>query len=304
MIKKLSIALGGGGTKGFAHIGVIKEILNQGYGISAIAGTSAGGIVGALFACGYEVEEIESFARDLDYGKLFSINISEPPSLLSLGGLFSILKNYIGDRTFDSLRLPFAVSTVDNNSGEEFVVNQGSVLNALKATTAVSGVFPPYLHDGKALVDGGVLNPVPVDIARWLNENVPVIAVSLSAPREDWSKLPKYQIPNYLPIPEFVSNQIGHLRIGKAAQNFTDSLELMMNMIAWMRLKEDKPDILITPEVFHKTMYDKVDVNEMMEKGIAAVQAALPQFDRAFEISRRAVRWIKASKSPGKCISL
>ena len=116
MRKKISLALGGGGTKGFAHIGVLKEILNQGYEISAIAGTSAGGIVGALFACGYDVKEIESFAKDLDYGKLFSINISEPPSLLSLGGLVSILKNYIGDRTFDSLQLPFAVSTVDRES--------------------------------------------------------------------------------------------------------------------------------------------------------------------------------------------
>ena len=159
------------------------------------------------------------------------------PLFSALVNYFQFLNRYIGERTFESLEIPFAVSTVDNRSGQEFVVNQGSVINALKATTAVSGVFPPYIYGKHALVDGGVLNPVPVDIARWLRDNNPVVAVSLSAPRDKWSKLPTYKIPNYLPIPEFVANQINHLRIGKAVQTFTDSLELMMNMIAWMRLE-------------------------------------------------------------------
>jgi NTE family protein len=303
-MQSFSLALGGGGTKGFAHIGVIKEILNQGYGISAIAGTSAGAIVGALYACGYSIQDIEEMAINLDYSKLFSINVNEPPSLLSLNKFFNYLKTYIGDRTFDSLIIPFAVSTVDNRLGKEYIVNQGNVLNALKATTAVSGVFPPFVHNNIFLVDGGVLNPVPVDIARWLDNSFPVMAVSLSAPRHQWSNLPKYTIPNYLPIPEFVANQITNLRIGKAVQTFTDSLELMMNMIAWLRLQSDQPDIIITPQVFHHTMYDNVDVNEMIAEGIKAIQVASVEFTRIFSISRRAARWIKASKPPADCIAL
>ncbi len=303
-MKNVTLALGGGGTKGFAHIGVIKEILRKGYGISAIAGTSAGGIVGALYASGYEIGQIESFARKLDYGKLFTINITEPPSLLSLGKLISILKGYIGDRTIESLEIPFAVSAVDNHTGQEFVINKGSLINALKATTAVSGVFPPFIAKNHALVDGGVLNPVPVDIARWLNENDPVVAVSLSAPRDKWSNLPTYKIPNYLPIPEFVANQIYNLRIGKAVQTFTDSLELMMNMIAWLRLKTDKPDVVVIPEVFHHTMYDNVDLDEMIQAGVEAVRRNISQFEGAFKISNRAARWLKASNPPGDCISL
>lgn len=303
-MKKFTLALGGGGTKGFAHIGVIKELINQGYGISAIAGTSAGGIVGALFACGYSINEIEKMAKDLDYSKLFSINLNEPPSLLSLNKFFSILKEYISDRTFESLKIPFAVSTVDNRSGEEFIVNRGSVLNALKATTAVSGVFPPYVHDSRSYVDGGVLNPVPVDIARWLHDDSPVMAVSLNAPKNDWANLPTYTIPNYLPIPDFVASQITHLKIGKAVQTFTDSLELMMNMIAHLRLKSDAPDIIITPRVYHHTMYDNVDFDEMAEAGIAAVKEKADEFVKVFNISRRAARWLKASKPPARCISL
>ena len=303
-MKSFSLALGGGGTKGFAHIGVIKEILDQGYDISAIAGTSAGGIVGALYACGFTVEEIEVIAKGLDYGKLFSINVNEPPSLLSLNKFFHYLKDYIGDRTFDSLIIPFAVSTVDNRSGQEFIVNQGSILNALKATTAVSGVFPPFIHENNFFVDGGVLNPVPVNIARWLNSAVPVMAVSLNAPRAEWSNLPTYSIPNYLPIPGFVANQITHMRIGKAVQTFTDSLELMMNMITLLRLESDQADIIISPQVYRHTMYDHVDVDEMILEGIKAVQKVAPDFPGIFSLSRRAARWIKASKPPADTIAL
>lgn len=303
-MKNVTLALGGGGTKGFAHIGVIKQILDLGFEPSAIAGTSAGGIVGALYACGYHIDKIEEFAKSMNFSKLISLNISDPPSLLSLGGLFTLLDRYIGERTFNSLEMPFAVCAVDNNSGEEYIINKGRILDALKATTAVSGVFPPYIHKNLSLVDGGVLNPVPVNIARWLDDNVPVVAVSLSAPRENWADLPKYNIPSYIPIPEFVSSQFGHMRLGKAVQTFTDSLELMMNMIAWLRLKEEKPDILIVPEVYQYTMYAEVDIDEMIKLGKQAVIDNTPSFNKAFNISKRASRWIKASKPPGKFIDL
>ena len=301
-MKKITLALGGGGTKGFAHIGVIKIMLQLGYEIAAIAGTSAGGIVGALYGCGYQIAEIEEFAKKMDYTKLFSINISEPPSLLSLNGLFIILKKYIGERTFDSLNIPLAVCAVDNSSGQEYIINSGRVIDGLKATTAVSGVFPPFIHKNLALVDGGVLNPVPVNIARWMNDNVPVVAVSLNAPKDKWSELPRYNIPGYLPIPEFVANQFSHLRISKAMQTFTESLDLMMNMIAYLRLKEDDPDILVVPEVYKHTMYDNVIIQEMIEKGESAASAKAEDFSKAFSMSRRAVRWIKASKPPGKIL--
>ena len=93
-MKKITLALGGGGTKGFAHIGVIKQLEKYGYQPSAIAGTSAGGIVGSLYALGYSMAEIESFARSLNYSKLFTLNIDDSPSLLGLGGLYSLLKNH------------------------------------------------------------------------------------------------------------------------------------------------------------------------------------------------------------------
>jgi len=301
-MKKISLALGGGGTKGYAHIGVIKQLEKYGYEPAAIAGSSAGGIVGSLYAVGYSTAEIESFARSLNYSKLFSLNIDDPPSLLRLGGLYTLLEEYLGEKTFAEAKIPFAVSSVDSQSGTEFIINTGKIVNAVKATTSIPGIFPPYIHNDKKLVDGSVLNPVPVNIARWLKDDVPVLAISLSAPPDKWSSLPKYEVPSFVPIPQFMVQQFNKMRLGKAVKSFTQSLELMMNMIAWLRLKEDKPDVLINPSVYKYTMIDDVDIDEMIELGENSVKEKIEEISHAYSFSRRIGRWIRASKTPGKLL--
>jgi NTE family protein len=299
-MKKITLALGGGGTKGFAHIGVIKQLEKYGYQPSAIAGTSAGGIVGSLYAVGYSTSEIESFAHSLNYSKLFTLNIDDPPSLLGLGGLYALLDKYLGEKTFDEVIIPFAVTAVDSKTGSEYVINSGKIIDAIKATTAIPGVFPAFIHHDKNLVDGAVLNPVPVNIARWLRDDVPVLAISLSAPPNEWSSLPKYEVPSFVPVPQFVVHQFNQMRLGKALESFIQSLELMMNMIAWLRLKEDKPDVLINPSVYKFTMIDDVDIDEMIELGEISVKEKIKEISHAYSISRRVGRWIRASKTPGK----
>jgi len=301
-MKKITLALGGGGTKGFTHIGVIKKLESEGYKPSAIAGTSAGGIVGSLYAAGFSVKEIESFARSLNYSELFSRNIDDFPSLLGLGGLHALLEKYLGKDTFSQTKIPFAVCAVDSNSGAEYIINSGKLIDGVKATTAVPGIFPAFLYRKHVLVDGGVLNPVPVNIARWLNENVPVVAVSLSAPPEFWSSLPKYEIPTFFPIPQFFIQQFNNMRLAKAMETFTNSLELMTNMIAWLRLKEDKPDVIIYPDVHKFTIIDNVDLDEMIRLGEIAVEEKLDDIAHAFTLSNRAGRWIRASKVPGEIL--
>ena len=299
-MKKITLALGGGGTKGFAHIGVIKKLEKYGYQPSAIAGTSAGGIVGSLYAAGYSIAEIESFAHSLNYSKLFTLNIDDSPSLLGLGGLHSLLKKYLGEKTFDELKIPFAVTSVDSKTGFEYVINSGRIIDAVKATIAIPGILPAFIYKNKNLVDGAVLNPVPVNIARWLDDNVPVLAISLSAPPDKWSSLPKYEVPSFVPVPHFVVQQFNQMRIGRAVESFVQSLELMINMIAWLRLKEDKPDVLINPSVYKYTMIDDVDVGKMIELGETSIIEKIDEISRAYTVTKRLGRWIRASKVPGK----
>jgi len=297
-MKKIALALGGGGTKGFAHIGVLKQLEKLGYQPSAIAGTSVGGIVGSLYAVGYSISDIESFARSLNYAKLFSRNINDAPSLLGLGGLYALLDKYLKNKTFKDLLIPFAVTTVDSKSGSEYIINSGNIIDAIKATTAIPGIFPAFIHNNKNLVDGAVLNPIPVNLVRWLKDDVPILAISLSAPPDKWSSLPKYEVPSFVPVPQFMVQQFNQMRLGKALESFTQSLELMMNMIAWLRIKEDKPDVLINPSVYKYTMIDDVDVDEMIQLGENSIKENITEISNAYSISRRVSRWIRASKTP------
>jgi len=303
-MKKITLALGSGGTKGFAHIGVIQQLEEMGYTPSAIAGTSAGGIVGALYAAGYSSDEICDFASSLNYSKLFSRKQNDAPSLLGLGGLYDLLEKYLGKMTFKDAKLSFAVTTVDQNTGSEYVINSGKIIDAVKATTAVPGIFPPFKFGDKYLVDGGILNPIPVSIARWMKSDFPVLAVSLSAPPEKWSSLPKYSVPSFVPVPQFVVDQLSQLRLGKAAESFIDALELMVNEIAWLRLKEEKPDVLINPAIYSYSMIDDIDVNEAIELGKTAVREKADEIAHAYTLSKRVGRWIRASNPPAKYLDL
>lgn len=302
-MKNITLALGGGGTKGFAHIGVIRQLENLGYQIKAIAGTSAGGIVGALYSYGFSIEEIISFSRNLKYSDLFNRTHQDAPSLLGLGGLYKNIENLLGDTKIEDLKLSFASISVDINSGKEVVFNSGSVVNAVKATIAVPGIFPAQRINGLNLVDGGVLDPVPVLTARWLKPELPVFAVSLTPQMEIWPNVPRLDIPPYVPIPQFLVEQLNQLRLGQAMHVFIDSMELMVNTVADLRLKLEKPDVIIRPEVHKYTMFDKVDVDEMIYLGEQAVLESAKEIESVFRVSNRLNRWFIVANPPGMLMS-
>lgn len=302
-MKNISLALGGGGTKGFAHIGVIRQLENMGFKINAIAGTSAGGIVGALYSYGFSIEELVAFSRNLRYSDFFNRSHQDAPSVLGLGGLYKQLEKLLGKTKIEELKLKFASISVDTNSGKEVIFDSGSVVNAVKATTAVPGIFPAQRINGLNLVDGGVLNPVPVLSARWLKPELPVFAVSLTPQMKNWPNVPRLDIPPYVPIPQIFVEQLNQLRLGQAMHVFIDSMEIMVNTVADLRLKLEKPDVIIRPEVHKFTMFDKVDVDEMVYLGSQAVLESAKEIESAFSVSNRLNRWFKVANPPGILVS-
>jgi len=302
-MKNISLALGGGGTKGFAHIGVIRQLENMGFKINAIAGTSAGGIVGALYSYGFSIEELVAFSRNLRYSDFFNRSHQDAPSVLGLGGLYKQLEKLLGKTKIEELKLKFASISVDTNSGKEVIFDSGSVVNAVKATTAVPGIFPAQRINGLNLVDGGVLNPVPVLAARWLKPELPVFAVSLTPQMKNWPNVPRLDIPPYVPIPQIFVEQLNQLRLGQAMHVFIDSMEIMVNTVADLRLKLEKPDVIIRPEVHKFTMFDKVDVDEMVYLGSQAVLESAKEIESAFSVSNRLNRWFKVANPPGILVS-
>jgi NTE family protein len=267
---KIGLALGGGGARGLAHIGVLRVLEREGIPIQCIAGTSMGGLIGALYLAGLSVDDIETEAMRLSRLKEL-VKLVDPHlptrGLLKGRRIYNYMSVRLGGLSFSDLRLPLAMVAVDLVSGREVVLNQGSVASAVRATISVPGVFAPVELGTLRLVDGGVLNNVPADVARRLGAQV-VIAVDV--------------------LPSFSANQPGGrvvvppLRPRAVPGLASETWHIEMIMIAALtefRLKEANPEVLLRPDLPNDmglfVGFDRP--KEAIAAGEAAVQLALPQ---------------------------
>ncbi len=303
-MNEVALALGGGGVRGAAHIGVIRGLENAGYRIKAISGTSAGGIVGALYASGFTTNEIERLLRRLMKSKIFGHKRDDGPSLLGLQGFFNILQEILGDKQFSQLSIPFACVAVDIHSHQEVVINSGRLLEAIMATVAVPGIFPPQIIGDAVLVDGGVFDPVPVKLARWLAPSLPVLAICLSPAYESWKTLPELKLPQDTPIPAPILNQFLRFPLGHAFKIFAESSDLSSRMLAELHMQLDKPDLIIRPDVAEIGLLDRIDAEEIISRGEVAVQEALPQIEHSLSWLGQFSRQFRQIDPPGTLIGL
>src|SRR5262245_37842944 len=277
----ITLALGGGGAKGNAHIGVIRRLEKEGFRIRAVAGTSFGGLVAIFYALGYSVDEIEAIFAARDQTQLYGHAPNDGPSLVGLAGVVRFLEETIGNRTFDDLKLPCVVTAVDLKSGNEVIISNGRLIDAILATIALPGIFPPRLVDGLELVDGGTLDPVPVAPARKLAPRLPVVAVVLNipmgVPAQPWN-LP---LRNYW-AGLILSYVLSKMRYDSVWDVFSRSLDITTRAVTQYRLEVDRPDVIIRPQVLHIDTLDMVNVHEVAQKGEEAVEAVLPQLRDLF----------------------
>lgn len=175
----VGLVLSGGGARGFAHIGVLHVLEERGVRVDALAGTSMGAILGALYAAGYTAAEIYELADGLGWRDV--IDVSLQAGLMKGDKLHSFLASHLPER-FDQLRLPFAVTTTDMETGEEQVVMDGPLVDAVRASSSFPGAFDPVVLDGRTLADGGIVNNLPVAAAALLGCDY-VIASDATAPR-------------------------------------------------------------------------------------------------------------------------
>jgi len=286
----ITLALGGGGAKGNAHIGVIRRLEKEGFKIDAVAGTSFGGLVAVFYAAGYPITDIEDMFANLDQAGLYGRSPEQGPSLLGLAGAAKWLKEVFGEKTFADLKLPCAVTAVDLKSGSEVILSEGRLVDAILATVAVPGVLPHLTIGDWELVDGGVLNPVPVSVARLLSPKLPVVAVILTErlgmPAKTWT-LP---MPNM--IPRTLIDRLARVSYARAFDIFLRSLDIADRALAEYRLEVDKPEIIIRPAVHNIDIFDKVDVRAVAQQGEDATEAVLPELKKLFAWQTRLRRAI------------
>jgi NTE family protein len=293
----IALVLGSGAARGFAHIGVIRTLLAHDIVPDIVIGTSMGALVGGCYA-NNQLEKLEEWANSLTRRRVISyLDVRLGGSGLINGGrLAKLLGESLGTTLIEDLPVRFAAIATEIGTGHEVWLTRGSLSLALRASYALPGVFPPVSIGGRWLVDGALVNPVPVSAARAFGARV-VIAVNLDADRfargatiASHGADPGDLIP---PTPAKPGASFGRLRsmfgaerelkreliAGPARPSFStvmiESFNIMQDRLTRMRLAGDPPDVHITPRIGHIGWLDFHRAAEAMEVGQAAAEKAL-----------------------------
>lgn len=198
---KIGLALGSGSARGLAHLGVIRALQEAGIKIDCVAGTSIGALVGAVYAAG-SIDSLENTFQNFDWKKMVSFfDVIFPKSGLIDGAkVRDLVRALVHAEVIESLPIPFCAVATDIQSGEEVLISRGDLIEAVRASIAVPGIFTPVRSNGLLLVDGGLVNPVPVSVARAMGAKI-VIAVDLNHQIVAGKNLKPLNTPNRPPPP-------------------------------------------------------------------------------------------------------
>jgi NTE family protein len=249
---KIALVLGGGAARGFAHIGVIRALEQEKIPIDMIVGTSVGSLIGAIYASDMNSFELEWTAFALEKDSIFDYGIMNAFTGMGLANgdkLEEFVRTKIPTPNIENLKLPFVAVATDLNRGTRVVLDRGSVAKAVHASSAVPGVFNPVEHQGRLLVDGGVMDNIPIAVAREKGADI-VIAVDISE-----------NLANF---------------------NITNLVDVMLQAVNIMfsenvRYKKKDADVLITPHVGSVAMLDFTQKKRCMQAGIEATQKSMPE---------------------------
>ncbi len=250
--RTVGLALSGGAVRGAAHVGVLQVLEREGIRPAVVAGTSVGALVGAAVAAGRNADELSRIFHTIRWPKLTRISLGRFMGLLDTGPFEKVFGEIVGNDRIETLPTPFAAVACDLLTGEEVVYHEGPVGRILRASAAVPGVFPPVELDDRLLVDGCVVNNLPVDVVRSMGADY-VIAVDL-VPPPSGSRRPR------------------------------NAIEVMMiSAYLWSRANHPEPDsanAYIVPDIAEYLGWDFDDVPELEARGRAATELLVPQLRR------------------------
>lgn len=300
MSKNVALVLSSGGARGVAHIGVIEELTRSGYTITSVAGTSMGAVVGGMLALGTLPKFTEWV---LGLGKLNVLKLMD--ITMGHGGLIkgekviNVLEDFFGDVNIEDLAIPFSCVAADLVGHKEFVFNTGSLMRAIRASGSIPTVVLPVSFDGMKLVDGGVLNPLPLDLVKRTEGDI-LIAVNVNAniPYElPVQKQETVDLVNYVDKIKAAMNEkwsgvidqyIEKYRNGKQPKPkpanifdiISESIILAQNKVAGIYIEKYKPDILVETSVDSASTFDFYKSEELIEAGRIACRKALDNWGK------------------------
>jgi NTE family protein len=287
--QKIALVLSGGGARGIAHIGVIEELEKQGHEITSIAGTSMGALVGGVYALG-KMEEFKNWLYSLDRSKVFRLVdfTFSSQGLVKGDKVLNKMKEFILDKNIEDLPIPYAAVAVDLINKKEIVFTEGSIYQAIRASISIPTVLQPVKTKKGLLVDGGVLNNMPISqVKRTSGDQLFAVDVNAEIPlsrppittEENQTMLSLYQNKMKAFYQQFnwktskeSEEQLGYFDL------INKTIGLMTHHIARISMEKYPPDLLIEISRDASTMFDFYKAEELVEIGRYAAQKALTEY--------------------------
>jgi len=302
--KGIVLALGSGGARGIAHVGVIEALAEHDIPVRAIVGSSIGAEIGAFLAAGVPVGDIRRLATDMDWKKTLRLFMPEfgSPAIFTDRGIREFLAPHMEGKSIENLPIPFAAVATDLVDGSQVLFTQGPLLDAVCASIAIPGLLPPVKLGERMLADGGLVNLVPFDIARE-HFGGPVIAVAVHPgafdlrldPPEDntWSSRLNelLQLEWTRKVPQlhiWLSQLKNSLRSDKQPtpsvfSTYNRAMDISRAEITRLRQRLSPPDVMMRPDVSGIGMLEFYRASEAVAAGHAAVRRSLPEIHAALE---------------------
>jgi len=282
-LEPVILALGGGAARGLAHIGVLQGLAEDGVEVAGVAGTSMGSIVGALAAQGFRPDEITDLFEAMDWPAVGGILVRSV-----VGSAFhDLLRETLGGGVIEALNLPFAAVCCDLDTGEPVVLREGSIADAVRASSAIPGILSPLRLGGRNLVDGAVVEPLPIAAAAALGPHR-VLAVNVLKPPASRAITPRpLPRPRRRGVRSAVRDRVerwllrqprGGAAVGDEAPNRLEAVMRSFHVMQYRLAAAAYPDAgAIEPEVGRFGWFDFPRVEEIVDEGYRAYRARFPR---------------------------
>ena len=283
---KLGIALGSGSARGWAHIGVLLGLSERGIAPDFIAGCSMGAMVGAAFAAG-RIEQLETWALSLDWKAVVGLlDLGLRGGLIKGERLLNMFQGQFVECRFSELALPFAAVATELATGKELWLREGKVSDAVRASCTVPGLFRPVWRDGCYVIDGSVVNPIPVSLCRAMGAEV-VIAVDLGSHMDRRFRLEPHKPSGTESQQRRLLNVLGPPKRAdippppSIVDTLLGAIDVMQERIAQARLVSEPPEVLLTPRLGQLGPFEYYRAAMAITEGRESVIKMLPAIDRA-----------------------
>jgi NTE family protein len=285
--KKIGLALGGGAAKGLAHIGVLKALDEANIQIDFVAGSSMGALIGAAYVAGIPIDSIEQIALKIEKGDIIKLIDPTIPTSGFINGkkIEDFLLTHLGNKKIEDTQIPFSVTAADILTGKQYIINKGDLVKAVRTSISIPAVFDPQKYHDITLVDGGLIDPIPMNAVMEMGAEF-IIAVNVLVPPDISHEATEISFINGDSIKSEINGPFSFFQTSGDTNNpniiqiIQKTVMISQAKIAQFQIDLYKPDLLIEPDTRNINSWDFLKAERAIELGYKATIKALTEYNR------------------------